>query len=343
MYRLFFLLFIAHLSFSQELIVNGDFEDYLRCPKVFVIDKNYKIFVGWSSYDDGTPDYYNTCGEGEVKVPHLWAGKQYPHSGNGFAGIYVWGKSAYREYLITTLKKSTIQGSEYKIKISYALANNAPFTCDWLGIRLLDEEGEILRTLDNFEIVSTDPYSGWVTALFRYQGTGKERSLVIGNFHSREDLDIISVPRTYIHPMLKDRTYFFIDDISFSRPVESESFINVVTAIPIELNDVYFDFDKSILKPSSYEQLDQLVLYLESNIKNNIVLTGHTDNIGSEEYNMLLSAARAKSVLNYLASKGIEKERLRAVGMGNLEPLVANNSPEGREANRRVTFTLLSL
>jgi outer membrane protein OmpA-like peptidoglycan-associated protein len=70
----------------------------------------------------------------------------------------------------------------------------------------------------------------------------------------------------------------------------------------------------------------------------NVVITGHTDNVGSEKYNQNLSLRRAQSVKNWLVSKGIESNRMRTVGRGKLEPIASNDTEEGRLENRRIEF-----
>ena len=278
-----------------------------------------------------------------MKVPYLWAGKQYPHSGHGFAGIYVWGQSGYREYVLTELNETPSPNIEYEISINYALASNSPYACDWLGIRLLDEEGRTVQTILEFDVEQMDQNSGWVTASYQYMGMGSEHFIVIGNFNDSDDFEVVEVPRTYVHPMLERRSYYFIDDISFSRPFESPViFSEVVENEPVDLDEVYFAFDKSNLIPSSYEQLDQLGLYIKENANSRFRITGHTDNIGNEEYNLSLSEARANTVLKYLMLKGVARSRLIAIGKGASEPVSTNETPRGREANRRVTFTILA-
>jgi len=72
-----------------------------------------------------------------------------------------------------------------------------------------------------------------------------------------------------------------------------------------------------------------------------VVVEGHTDDRGTATYNLLLSQARAAAVLDYLAAKGVERERLTAKGFGPTHPIGSNGTPEGRAANRRVAFTVI--
>jgi outer membrane protein OmpA-like peptidoglycan-associated protein len=108
------------------------------------------------------------------------------------------------------------------------------------------------------------------------------------------------------------------------------------------LRNIYFDFDKAILKPASNKELNNLLQLLEKNPAMNIEISGHTDSKGSDEYNKILSKKRAQAVVNWLVSKGISKDRLTYEGYGESRPLASNDDePEGRELNRRTEFKIL--
>ena len=108
----------------------------------------------------------------------------------------------------------------------------------------------------------------------------------------------------------------------------------------VTLKNVFFDFDKTELRPESYVELDKLVEYLRKhNIR--IEIGGHTDDQGSDEYNDRLSESRAKSVYDYLVSKGISADRLQYKGYGKRMPVADNATEEGRAANRRTEFKII--
>ncbi len=109
----------------------------------------------------------------------------------------------------------------------------------------------------------------------------------------------------------------------------------------IRLNNIFFEFNKADLKSESFNELDRLYSILMDNKTLKIEISGHTDDKGSDEYNKSLSNSRANSVMNYLTSKGIEKSRLTAVGYGESQPVVANDTDENRAINRRVEFKVL--
>ena len=110
----------------------------------------------------------------------------------------------------------------------------------------------------------------------------------------------------------------------------------------IVLRDVSFDFDSARLQLNGQRLLDDVVNFLASQSELKAEIVGHTDSIGSEAYNLKLSAARAASALNYLVGKGIAAERLSSKGMGKASPVASNETPEGREANRRVEFSIIA-
>ncbi len=109
----------------------------------------------------------------------------------------------------------------------------------------------------------------------------------------------------------------------------------------LRLNNVFFEYDKFDLSPESNAELDRLYNYLASNDNIKIEILGHTDNQGSNDYNMKLSNNRANSVRNYLIQKGISNNRLIAKGYGATKPIKDNATEEGRQFNRRVEVKIL--
>ncbi len=110
----------------------------------------------------------------------------------------------------------------------------------------------------------------------------------------------------------------------------------------VRLDNIFFDFDKTTLKPESYGELNKVLNFLESNPSVNIEIAGHTDNRGSDEYNINLSQGRAQAVVNYLIDQGIDEMRINAHGYGESVPVETNDTDAGRAINRRVEFTILS-
>lgn len=108
----------------------------------------------------------------------------------------------------------------------------------------------------------------------------------------------------------------------------------------IKLNDIYFDFNSHALDEKSEVSLNNFAEFLELNPTVAIEIIGHTDNVGSEEANLLLSSKRAESVYDYLIAKGIEAKRIKYNGLGESQPVTSNSTKKGREQNRRTEFVV---
>lgn len=105
---------------------------------------------------------------------------------------------------------------------------------------------------------------------------------------------------------------------------------------------VYFDTNKSEVKGASASTLDRLVGVLKEYPDTNILVEGHTDSAGANDYNMNLSQQRAQSVTNYLANKGIASNRLTTKWYGELQPKSDNSTSEGKAKNRRVEMVIVA-
>lgn len=109
------------------------------------------------------------------------------------------------------------------------------------------------------------------------------------------------------------------------------------------LKNIFFDYDKATLRQESFPELDRVVELMKENPKIKVEISGHTDNKGSDDYNLKLSQSRAKSVVDYIVSKGIEAQRLIAKGYGETQAVDTNDTEEGRQNNRRVEFKVTSV
>ncbi len=107
------------------------------------------------------------------------------------------------------------------------------------------------------------------------------------------------------------------------------------------IDAINFDFSKSVIKSDSYDYLDNLAEIL-IRINKTVEVKGHTDNVGSEDFNMNLSKERAIAVVEYLVKKGVSRSKLRYSYYGESRPLVSNDTDEGRAINRRVEFSILN-
>lgn len=108
----------------------------------------------------------------------------------------------------------------------------------------------------------------------------------------------------------------------------------------VRLNNVFFDFDKWDLRPESYMELDRVVALLRDNPAIEIEMSAHTDSRGADDYNFKLSDNRARSVMDYILSKGVATKRIASKGYGETKPVAPNDTDDNRQLNRRVEFTI---
>ena len=105
---------------------------------------------------------------------------------------------------------------------------------------------------------------------------------------------------------------------------------------------ILFDIDKSELRPLSKTNLGNLAKILNKYPDTNILVEGHTDSTGTEEHNLVLSRDRAQSVSFYMATLEVQSSRFSTAGYGEAQPIALNDTPEGRQKNRRVDIAVMA-
>jgi len=116
----------------------------------------------------------------------------------------------------------------------------------------------------------------------------------------------------------------------------------ITTARAFTMKNILFETNSSFLLPISSVSLQKLIAFLKKNTALQVIITGHTDNVGDEIVNLKLSQNRAKSVAQFLIESDISPGRIKMIGKGATNPLTTNDTPEGRRQNRRVEFELIS-
>ncbi len=140
-----------------------------------------------------------------------------------------------------------------------------------------------------------------------------------------ENYSLKDVRATAAHPFLMDVPLQPID-----------------TGASIVLKNVFFETDQYVLKPESKVELEKLIAFLNANPAIKIQLSGHTDNAGTPQHNLVLSKNRAKAVYDYLISKNISPDRLTYKGYGQTQPIADNSTAEGMAKNRRTEMKIIS-
>lgn len=103
-----------------------------------------------------------------------------------------------------------------------------------------------------------------------------------------------------------------------------------------------FDFNSATVKPTAAQNLTNLANSLKEYPNTDVVIVGHTDSVGTYQYNQDLSERRARAAANYLISRGVPASRIRASGLGETEPIASNDTEQGRAQNRRVEVAIFA-
>ncbi|MCD6176701.1 MAG: OmpA family protein [Candidatus Cloacimonetes bacterium] len=209
------------------------------------------------------------------------------------------------------------------------------------------EEPELMERCKIYGLVTDDspernPIQATISFTFELENEKMRTNIV-----SKEDgsFEILAV---------KDRLYEY--KISMGKYMTTSGVIPVETQDEIEHNillseliiekeiiidNIYFDFNKSVLLEESFKTLDLLYETFVSNPGLKVEISGHTDSIGSDQYNQGLSQRRADAVVEYLVNKGIDTESFITEGYGEKKPIADNATEEGRALNRRVEMKVL--
>jgi len=184
------------------------------------------------------------------------------------------------------------------------------------------------------EIIYEDPITGEIVGTTTSDSTTGQYKIELS-------------PGSFYGFLAEKKEYYPVSDIlDLTQLNSSDVLTRDLLLIPLEkgasirLNNIFFDTDKSVLRPESTAELQRLIRFLHANSDIHIQLEGHTDSQGNAEYNLRLSNDRAKAVMTYLAENGIELSRLKSKGFGKNNPVATNDTPEGRQQNRRVEFRI---
>jgi len=330
-------------SFSQNLVSNPSFEDFVQCPKEYGTFQEDVLF--WNKPTYGSTDYFNSCSS-TMTVDRNFTGKQATFHGNGYAGIYAYGPKDYREYIGGELKQTLKIGKKYNVSVMVSLSEKSEYAIDEFGFLFTSQKLELhtKRNIPHSLMVKEglSHYLGvikrsyfndkthWTEIKGEYVADGTERFITFGNFKVNGQTRRYSTGKN-----LKKAGYYYIDMISVSEAV-----------VPFNLDEIYvfeglnFDIDGFGIEGQIKERYQPLIDYLKENPNLNIAIYGHTDNVGGKDYNKALSERRAKTLGLFLVDNGLSPFRIAWKGYGDSSPMVANSTKAGREKNRRVEFII---
>jgi outer membrane protein OmpA-like peptidoglycan-associated protein len=196
---------------------------------------------------------------------------------------------------------------------------------DQVRVRLMDSEDNVLQE------TRSDENGG-----FEFQVDGETDYLIIGDkpdfFTTRINFSTIgqSIPAEQLVEEITTKN--FQTELVMDR---------IILEKAILVENIYYGFDSANIRSDAAIELDKLARFLQDNPEIKIELGSHTDNFGNDEYNLDLSQRRAESAVNYIVSKGVDNNRIRARGYGETRPMVPNTNPDGtdnpdnRQRNRR--------
>ncbi len=178
------------------------------------------------------------------------------------------------------------------------------------------------------------------------------KNKIISKLQTDEDgnyLVTLPIGKDYAFNVNRKGYLFFSDNFSLTGTSADSARTIDIPLQPLEagseivLRNIFFNSKEFKLKTESYEELNRVVQLMKENPKLRILISGHTDNVGNPADNLVLSKNRAKAVVNYLSSQGIEMSRLTAKGFGETKPMGSNDNETGKSRNRRTELNILSI
>ena len=347
----------AQIPADGNIVPNPGFERYESVPIGWFYKGAHfgQVMKYWYSATTSSPDVYGP----KVRVPIDWAekgfGKQTPHSGKSMIGLTLFGclngKPHCREYIQIQLAEPLVIGQMYKVE----------FWTTHLARSLQINNMGTLFSMEKIERPTDEllPFVPQVKAKQIVEGTGGKWVKVSGTFKAKEEAEYLTLgnfsddKNTLSQPYRADGYnygYYYFDDLLVKKippflnvPVKPDDLtrLPLKTGDTIRLKNIYFDHDRAELMPRSFVELNKLLKILRDTPTMSIEIVGHTDNAGTDAYNLDLSKRRAQTVLAFLTEHKIAAKRLRARGEGEGRAITTNDTEEGRAMNRRVEFVVL--
>jgi outer membrane protein OmpA-like peptidoglycan-associated protein len=340
---------------AENLVPNPGFEVFSIIPHGwFYRGSDFTNLVkDWSSASEASPDVYGPS----ITVPDSWKdkgfGRKKPRSGYYMAGITAFGcdqgKPHCREYIQVNLTEPLVPGQAYHVEF-WASPLHTGIHSNNLGI--LFSRQKLQEKTDRVVVKKPQIYSEKIVPGNEYiwhkiQGdiTADDtyRFLIIGNFF-RDEETLSSEGSENSH----NYAYYYIDDVKVTKrpPIMEGLKDEFADWYPLEedkvipLDNILFDSDRFTIRIKGKSDLDRLHKILIEYPTMEVEVGGHTDSQGGFDYNMQLSNKRARSVVGYLVTKGIEENRLSYIGYGTTRHVATNDTEEGRQQNRRVEFRI---
>ncbi len=212
---------------GQNLILNGNFENYYKCPTNIEIGtffaRRKELLPNWNVPTKASPDYFNTCGKNSVNLPNTLFGELNISGDNhgvvglcmGFAYDTI-SKFNYREYLQTEFVSELKKDSIYCLEVSYCFPPKINYSIKEIGFLFTSKKvkkrtNKTLEYKPSVVLIDSLKKGGWVTVKLKYKATGEEKFLTFGNFNDGNTTKYIK--QNNIKSRDKELSYCFFDNI----------------------------------------------------------------------------------------------------------------------------------
>lgn len=323
--KLFVLLsFLPVFIHSQNLVINGSFEEYTGT----YFDSHYAaISIGWNFSQNSADCYHSDFDlyatkylkeiEYNFSTPLNYNGFQKPLTGNGYGGIYT-----NNEFLQTKLKTTLIKDSIYFGRFYMSLIDSSSHSSANYGMYLLKEALSKNALLKDNSMLSPaivncnecflEDTVNWMSISGLYKAKGGEQFLVIGNFTLRwwEDSKEAMENGT--------GRYYFVDDVSLELINNKTGIASYINNDNSSQDSIYFRTNIFDIEQKYHGYLNDILVFLSDNESINIKIYGYADATGTVKRNKELSLQRALSIKQYLLKNGLAPDRIITCEMGSL-------------------------
>jgi outer membrane protein OmpA-like peptidoglycan-associated protein len=313
------------LSVNLGPKINTEFEE--DCPFIHADGKTL-YFSSKSKKSMGGFDIFSctiNTETGQVLTDPVNIG--YPINTAGDDVFFVWSADNKRAYF------SSVREGGYGDKDLYVLER------DDANAALVVFKGRVISCMENTPVGAT--------IIVLDNATGKPVGIYNSNSSTGKYTIVLPAGKNYGISVEAPGYLFYSKNIDIPFLNHYMEILDTVCMDPIKigkkivLRNVFFDLDKATLRSESEAELERLHEILVKNPHIKIQILGHTDSDGSDEHNLRLSDARAKSVVDYMVKKGVDVGRMKFHGFGETKPVAPNDTPENKQLNRRTEFEIL--
>lgn len=314
-----------------------------------------KNMAFWKSANKNTPDLRIVDSENYADGRRAFEYFVKPKRGRAMVGVITYlsnySSNTYREYLTVKLLGTVKPGIKTYVELWICKDRKAKLVSNNIGFYFSQRPVEE----DIRENLSVKPQFNWTKVINKDDQKWEKIEgyfipdkpyiyLTIGNFGDNENTIQQKSEHHSAHARLAPYASYLIDEVRVWQEgdtlMEERPHYHIVKKKPMRLENIHFETNSAQLKDASFEELNRLLGFLKENPKLKIAIHGHTDNVGADDFNLVLSQSRAEAVRNYLTEKGVDLERLGAKGFGETVPVASNDDKEGRLLNRRVEFVV---